>query len=176
MQNYTPSQAFELLYDHYCAQMLSFLKQSNRHFCIVCDMRKAFFEPPLLPESTKYFGNVSQFMISGSTLDSFQIQEDSLHRRSVRFLVGIAPGGEGVLVNVKVRGIYQIVIKDVLEKDRTLFSRVDSELIFDTKAQKESDGDMAYEFNEDEEESLRTILANAHNRKVFEHLGAPHKT
>ena len=65
---YTPAQAFEILYDHYCTQMLTFLQQSGRQFGLLCDASKVRFDPPLPKSQATKLGKSLEFLISGSNL------------------------------------------------------------------------------------------------------------
>lgn len=168
---YTPSQAFEILYDHYCAQMLTFLQQSGRQFGILCDEQKVRFDPPLAKEQAKKMGKSLEFLISGSTFESLDIRQDSLGQISVHFVVGLTPGGDGEQVSVRVRGIYQIFIKDTSHEDCALFTRVDSSLIFPADSSPLESTSPSHDlFSPEEQQSLQAILQSSHNRKVFEQL------
>lgn len=169
---YTPAQAFEILYDHYCAQMLTFLQQSGRQFGLLCDASKVRFDPPLPKSQATKLGKSLEFLISGSTFDSLEIRQDSLGQVSVHFVVGLAPRGEGELVSVRVRGIRQIFIKDTAHDDCVLFTRVDSRLIFptDTPNHDEQESFAEESFSKEEQQSLQIILQNTHNAKVLAQL------
>lgn len=166
---YTPSQAFEILYDHYCAQMLTFLQQSGRQFGILCDAQKVRFDPPLAKEQAKKMGKSLEFLISGSTFESLDIRQDSLGQISVYFVVGLTPRGDGEQVSVRVRGIQQIFIKDTADEYCALFTRVDSRLIFPADSSQSTSPSHAL-FSPEEQQSLQAILQSSHNRKVFEQL------
>ena len=163
----TPSQAFEMLYDGICTQMLLLLRQSGRHFGILCDESKVRFEPPQAREQATQIGRMYEFMISGSTFDSFEITQDSLGQTYANFIAGLTPGGME-RVSVRIRGIYQIFIKDTQNEDCELFTRVDSGFIFAKSESKEPQAEQ--NLSEQEQHSLEMIFAQKHNQKVLDNL------
>lgn len=166
-----PSQSFEMLYDNICTSMMILLRQSGRHFGILCDESRVHFEPPQARGQATQVGGMYEFMISGSTFDSFEILQDSLGQAHVRFIAGLTPGGME-RVQVRVRGIYHIFIKDTQNEDCYLFSRVDSSHIF---AKPESKNEPEQLLSEQEQHSLEMIFAQKHNQKVLNSLASAQK-
>lgn len=170
---YSPSQAFTILYDHYCTQILHFLQQSGRQFGLLCDESKVHFDPPQAKSQATRHGRMLEFMISGSTFDSLEIQQDSLGQVFVHFVVGLTPGASGERVVVRIRGVYQIFIKDTLNEECALFTRVDSSLIFsasESKPKQNPPSELGEGFSKKERQSLQAISKNTHNRKVLAQL------
>ncbi len=163
-----PIKDFENLYDSYCTQVIHLLIRNHRCFSIWCDMKEVVFTPNLPKEIAQKFRAFELFVLAGYTFESLGI-----HTRFIEFEAGFGADNIGSLVRVNLKGIYQIIIKDINDNDIPLFSRIDSSLIFDDLP-KEDDNPISIEHieNLDNNEiiSIQAILSNKENRKTLKNL------
>ncbi|MGL2416797.1 hypothetical protein ACOWL8_07440 [Helicobacter pylori] len=153
-----------LLNNKHCIEYLQFLSKNHLSFNLLCERDAIDFSPKLPKEIHEKFGSLVLFILAGYTLESLMIDA-----QSVQFEAGFGPNNIGSVVQVKLPGIIQILIK---EKDENivLFNRCDSLELF----QKEEP--LMQEPKKDERESKEwldskeALFSNSKNRAILENL------
>lgn len=153
-----------LLNNKHCVEYLQFLSKNHLSFNLLCERDAIDFSPKLPKEIHEKFGTLVLFVLAGYTLESLMIDA-----KSVQFEAGFGPNNIGSVVQVKLPGIIQILIKEKNE-NAVLFNRCDSLELF----QKEEP--IAQEPKKDELESKEwldskeALFSNSKNRAILENL------
>ncbi|MGL2834195.1 hypothetical protein ACQKAK_01085 [Helicobacter pylori] len=153
-----------LLNNKHCVEYLQFLSKNHLSFNLLCERDAIDFSPKLPKEIHEKFGSLVLFILAGYTLESLMIDA-----QSVQFEAGFGPNNIGSVVQVKLPGIIQILIKEKNE-NAVLFNRCDSLELF----QKEEP--ITQEPKKDERESKEwldskeALFSNSKNRAILENL------
>ncbi|MFP6253140.1 hypothetical protein ACLGDH_05345 [Helicobacter pylori] len=153
-----------LLNNKHCVEYLQFLSKNHLSFNLLCERDAIDFSPKLPKEIHEKFGTLVLFVLAGYTLESLMIDT-----QSVQFEAGFGPNNIGSVVQVKLPGIIQILIKEKNE-NAVLFNRCDSLELF----QKEEP--ITQEPKKDERESKEwldskeALFSNSKNRATLENL------
>ncbi|MGL2650368.1 hypothetical protein ACR9JS_07655 [Helicobacter pylori] len=153
-----------LLNNKHCIEYLQFLSKNHLSFNLLCERDAIDFSPKLPKEIHEKFGSLVLFILAGYTLESLMIDA-----QSVQFEAGFGPNNIGSVVQVKLPGIIQILIKEKNE-NAVLFNRCDSLELF----QKEEPP--LQEPKKDERESKEwldskeALFSNSKNRAILENL------
>ncbi len=153
-----------LLNNKHCIEYLQFLSKNHLSFNLLCERDAIDFSPKLPKEIHEKFGSLVLFVLAGYTLESLMIDA-----QSVQFEAGFGPNNIGSVVQVKLSGIIQILIKEKNE-NVVLFNRCDSLELF----QKEEP--LMQEPKKDERESKEwldskeALFSNSKNRAILENL------
>ncbi|MGN8443877.1 hypothetical protein J5D26_02200 [Helicobacter pylori] len=153
-----------LLNNKHCIEYLQFLSKNHLSFNLLCERDAIDFSPKLPKEIHEKFGSLVLFVLAGYTLESLMIDT-----QSVQFEAGFGPNNIGSVVQVKLPGIIQILIKEKNE-NIVLFNRCDSLELF----QKEEP--LMQEPKKDERESKEwldskeALFSNSKNRAILENL------
>ncbi|MGL2894861.1 hypothetical protein ACQKBA_07025 [Helicobacter pylori] len=153
-----------LLNNKHCIEYLQFLSKNHLSFNLLCERDAIDFSPKLPKEIHEKFGSLVLFILAGYTLESLMIDA-----QSVQFEAGFGPNNIGSVVQVKLSGIIQILIKEKNE-NIVLFNRCDSLELF----QKEEP--LMQEPKKDERESKEwldskeALFSNSKNRAILENL------
>ncbi|RVZ83049.1 hypothetical protein EC595_02320 [Helicobacter pylori] len=153
-----------LLNNKHCIEYLQFLSKNHLSFNLLCERDAIDFSPKLPKEIHEKFGTLVLFVLAGYTLESLIIDT-----QSVQFEAGFGPNNIGSVVQVKLPGIIQILIKEKNE-NAVLFNRCDSLELF----QKEEP--ITQEPKKDERESKEwldskeALFSNSKNRTILENL------
>ncbi|WP_208355034.1 hypothetical protein [Helicobacter pylori] len=153
-----------LLNNKHCVEYLQFLSKNHLSFNLLCERDAIDFSPKLPKEIHEKFGSLVLFILAGYTLESLMIDV-----QSVQFEAGFGPNNIGSVVQVKLPGIIQILIKEKNE-NAVLFNRCDSLELF----QKEEP--LMQEPKKDERESKEwldskeALFSNSKNRAILENL------
>ncbi|MGL2596931.1 hypothetical protein [Helicobacter pylori] len=153
-----------LLNNKHCVEYLQFLSKNHLSFNLLCERDAIDFSPKLPKEIHEKFGSLVLFILAGYTLESLMI-----NAQSVQFEAGFGPNNIGSVVQVKLPGIIQILIKEKNE-NIVLFNRCDSLELF----QKEEP--LIQEPKKDERESKEwldskeALFSNSKNRAILENL------
>ncbi len=102
-----------LLNNKHCMEYLQFLSKHHLSFNLLCERDAIDFSPKLPEEIQEKFGPLVLFVLAGYTLESLMIDT-----QSVQFEAGFGPNNIGSVVQVKLFGVIQILIK---EKMKTSF-------------------------------------------------------
>ncbi|MGL2741204.1 hypothetical protein ACQJ8X_01100 [Helicobacter pylori] len=153
-----------LLNNKHCVEYLQFLSKNHLSFNLLCERDAIDFSPKLPKEIHEKFGSLVLFILAGYTLESLMIDA-----QSVQFEAGFGPNNIGSVVQVKLPGIIQILIKEK-DENAVLFNRCDSLELF----QKEEP--LMQEPKKDERESKEwldskeALFSNSKNRAILENL------
>ncbi|EJB49727.1 hypothetical protein KVK87_02195 [Helicobacter pylori] len=153
-----------LLNNKHCIEYLQFLSKNHLSFNLLCERDAIDFSPKLPKEIHEKFGSLVLFILAGYTLESLMIDA-----QSVQFEAGFGPNNIGSVVQVKLPGIIQILIKEK-DENAVLFNRCDSLELF----QKEEP--LMQEPKKDERESKEwldskeALFSNSKNRTILENL------
>ncbi|WQT67214.1 hypothetical protein E5D99_02155 [Helicobacter pylori] len=153
-----------LLNNKHCVEYLQFLSKNHLSFNLLCERDAIDFSPKLPKEIHEKFGSLVLFILAGYTLESLMIDA-----QSVQFEAGFGSNNIGSVVQVKLPGIIQILIKEKNE-NIVLFNRCDSLELF----QKEEPS--LQEPKKDERESKEwldskeALFSNSKNRAILENL------
>ncbi|GAA8890670.1 hypothetical protein HpEKA17_06420 [Helicobacter pylori] len=153
-----------LLNNKHCMEYLQFLSKNHLSFNLLCERDAIDFSPKLPKEIHEKFGTLVLFVLAGYTLESLMIDT-----QSVQFEAGFGPNNIGSVVQVKLPGIIQILIKEKNE-NVVLFNRCDSLELFQKKEP------ITQEPKKDERElkewldSKEALFSNSKNRTILENL------
>ncbi|MGN8405148.1 hypothetical protein ACR9LE_02160 [Helicobacter pylori] len=154
-----------LLNNKHCVEYLQFLSKNHLSFNLLCERDAIDFSPKLPKEIHEKFGSLVLFVLAGYTLESLMIDA-----QSVQFEAGFGPNNIGSVVQVKLPGIIQILIKEKNE-NAVLFNRCDSLELFQQKEEP-----LMQEPKKDERESKEwldskeALFSNSKNRAILENL------
>ncbi|WP_187880410.1 hypothetical protein [Helicobacter pylori] len=153
-----------LLNNKHCVEYLQFLSKNHLSFNLLCERDAIDFSPKLPKEIHEKFGSLVLFVLAGYTLESLMIDA-----QSVQFEAGFGPNNIGSVVQVKLPGIIQILIKEKNE-NAVLFNRCDSLELF----QKEEPPFQEPKKDERESkewlDSKEALFSNSKNRTILENL------
>ncbi|EMJ41445.1 hypothetical protein HMPREF1432_00585 [Helicobacter pylori GAMchJs114i] len=153
-----------LLNNKHCVEYLQFLSKNHLSFNLLCERDAIDFSPKLPKEIHEKFGSLVLFVLAGYTLESLMIDV-----QSVQFEAGFGPNNIGSVVQVKLPGIIQILIKEKNE-NVVLFNRCDSLELF----QKEEPPFQEPKKDERESkewlDSKEALFSNSKNRAILENL------
>ncbi|WRG57378.1 hypothetical protein E5E17_02155 [Helicobacter pylori] len=153
-----------LLNNKHCVEYLQFLSKNHLSFNLLCERDAIDFSPKLPKEIHEKFGSLVLFVLAGYTLESLMIDA-----QSVQFEAGFGPNNIGSVVQVKLPGIIQILIKEKNE-NAVLFNRCDSLELF------HKEEPLMQEPKKDERESKEwldskeALFSNSKNRAILENL------
>ncbi|WP_101018993.1 hypothetical protein [Helicobacter pylori] len=153
-----------LLNNKHCVEYLQFLSKNHLSFNLLCERDAIDFSPKLPKEIHEKFGTLVLFVLAGYTLESLMIDT-----QSVQFEAGFGPNNIGSVVQVKLPGIIQILIKEKNE-NAVLFNRCDSLEVF------HKEEPLLQEPKKDERESKEwldskeALFSNSKNRAILENL------
>ncbi|WQV25633.1 hypothetical protein KVJ98_02155 [Helicobacter pylori] len=153
-----------LLNNKHCIEYLQFLSKNHLSFNLLCERDAIDFSPKLPKEIHEKFGSLVLFVLAGYTLESLMIDA-----QSVQFEAGFGPNNIGSVVQVKLPGIIQILIKEKNE-NAVLFNRCDSLEVF------HKEEPLMQEPKKDERESKEwldskeALFSNSKNRAILENL------
>ncbi|OOC21294.1 hypothetical protein BZK28_04985 [Helicobacter pylori] len=153
-----------LLNNRHCVEYLQFLSKNHLSFNLLCERDAIDFSPKLPKEIHEKFGSLVLFILAGYTLESLMIDA-----QSVQFEAGFGPNNIGSVVQVKLPGIIQILIKEKNE-NAVLFNRCDSLELF------HKEEPLIQEPKKDERESKEwldskeALFSNSKNRAILENL------
>ncbi|PUD72792.1 hypothetical protein [Helicobacter pylori] len=153
-----------LLNNKHCVEYLQFLSKNHLSFNLLCERDAIDFSPKLPKEIHEKFGSLVLFILAGYTLESLMIDA-----QSVQFEAGFGPNNIGSVVQVKLPGIIQILIKEKNE-NAVLFNRCDSLELF------HKEEPITQEPKKDERESKEwldskeALFSNSKNRAILENL------
>ncbi|GAA8356325.1 hypothetical protein HpDR37_02120 [Helicobacter pylori] len=153
-----------LLNNKHCVEYLQFLSKNHLSFNLLCERDAIDFSPKLPKEIHEKFGSLVLFILAGYTLESLMIDA-----QSVQFEAGFGPNNIGSVVQVKLPGIIQILIKEKNE-NAVLFNRCDSLELF------HKEEPLMQEPKKDERESKEwldskeALFSNSKNRAILENL------
>ncbi|WQU80103.1 hypothetical protein KVE50_02275 [Helicobacter pylori] len=153
-----------LLNNKHCIEYLQFLSKNHLSFNLLCERDAIDFSPKLPKEIHEKFGSLVLFILAGYTLESLMIDA-----QSVQFEAGFGPNNIGSVVQVKLPGIIQILIKEKNE-NAVLFNRCDSLELF------HKEEPLMQESKKDERESKEwldskeALFSNSKNRAILENL------
>ncbi|PUD46758.1 hypothetical protein [Helicobacter pylori] len=153
-----------LLNNKHCIEYLQFLSKNHLSFNLLCERDAIDFSPKLPKEIHEKFGTLVLFVLAGYTLESLMIDA-----QSVQFEAGFGPNNIGSVVQVKLPGIIQILIKEKNE-NAVLFNRCDSLELF------HKEEPLMQEPKKDERESKEwldskeALFSNSKNRAILENL------
>ncbi|ADU82894.1 hypothetical protein HPLT_02300 [Helicobacter pylori Lithuania75] len=153
-----------LLNNKHCIEYLQFLSKNHLSFNLLCERDAIDFSPKLPKEIHEKFGTLVLFVLAGYTLESLMIDT-----QSVQFEAGFGPNNIGSVVQVKLPGIIQILIKEKNE-NAVLFNRCDSLEVF------HKEEPLLQEPKKDERESKEwldskeALFSNSKNRAILENL------
>ncbi|WP_187909313.1 hypothetical protein [Helicobacter pylori] len=153
-----------LLNNKHCIEYLQFLSKNHLSFNLLCERDAIDFSPKLPKEIHEKFGSLVLFILAGYTLESLMIDA-----QSVQFEAGFGPNNIGSVVQVKLPGIIQILIKEKNE-NAVLFNRCDSLELF------HKEEPITQEPKKDERESKEwldskeALFSNSKNRAILENL------
>ncbi len=153
-----------LLNNKHCIEYLQFLSKNHLSFNLLCERDAIDFSPKLPKEIHEKFGSLVLFVLAGYTLESLMIDV-----QSVQFEAGFGPNNIGSVVQVKLPGIIQILIKEKNE-NAVLFNRCDSLELF------HKEEPITQEPKKDERESKEwldskeALFSNSKNRAILENL------
>lgn len=153
-----------LLNNKHCIEYLQFLSKNHLSFNLLCERDAIDFSPKLPKEIHEKFGTLVLFVLAGYTLESLMIDA-----QSVQFEAGFGPNNIGSVVQVKLPGIIQILIKEKNE-NAVLFNRCDSLELF------HKEEPPFQELKKDERESKEwldskeALFSNSKNRAILENL------
>ncbi len=153
-----------LLNNKHCIEYLQFLSKNHLSFNLLCERDAIDFSPKLPKEIHEKFGTLVLFVLAGYTLESLMIDT-----QSVQFEAGFGPNNIGSVVQVKLPGIIQILIKEKNE-NAVLFNRCDSLELF------HKEEPLFQEPKKDERESKEwldskeALFSNSKNRAILENL------
>lgn len=99
-----------LLNNKHCIEYLQFLSKNHLSFNLLCERDTIDFSPKLPKEIHEKFGALVLFVLAGYTLESLMIDT-----QSVQFEAGFGPNNIGSVVQVKLPGIIQILIKEKMK-------------------------------------------------------------
>lgn len=153
-----------LLNNKHCVEYLQFLSKNHLSFNLLCERDAIDFSPKLPKEIHEKFGTLVLFVLAGYTLESLMIDA-----QSVQFEAGFGPNNIGSVVQVKLPGIIQILIKEK-DENAVLFNRCDSLELF----QKEEPPFQEPKKDERESkewlDSKEALFSNSKNRAILENL------
>ncbi|WP_187862523.1 hypothetical protein [Helicobacter pylori] len=153
-----------LLNNKHCVEYLQFLSKNHLSFNLLCEKDAIDFSPKLPKEIHEKFGTLVLFVLAGYTLESLMIDA-----KSVQFEAGFGPNNIGSVVQVKLPGIIQILIKEKNE-NAVLFNRCDSLEVFHKEEPPFQDPKKDERESKEWLDSKEALFSNSKNRAILENL------
>ncbi|GAA8097354.1 hypothetical protein HpNP05_02070 [Helicobacter pylori] len=153
-----------LLNNKHCMEYLQFLSKNHLSFNLLCEREAIDFSPKLPKEIHEKFGSLVLFVLAGYTLESLMIDV-----QSVQFEAGFGPNNIGSVVQVKLPGIIQILIKEKNE-NAVLFNRCDSLELFHKEEPPFQDSKKDERESKEWLDSKEALFSNSKNRAILENL------
>ncbi|WRA78421.1 hypothetical protein FE344_02360 [Helicobacter pylori] len=153
-----------LLNNKHCVEYLQFLSKNHLSFNLLCERDAIDFSPKLPKEIHEKFGTLVLFVLAGYTLESLMIDT-----QSVQFEAGFGPNNIGSVVQVKLPGIIQILIKEKNE-NIVLFNRCDSLELFHKEEPPFQDPKKDERESKEWLDSKEALFSNSKNRAILENL------
>ncbi|MGN8363141.1 hypothetical protein ACR9JT_04305 [Helicobacter pylori] len=153
-----------LLNNKHCIEYLQFLSKNHLSFNLLCERDAIDFSPKLPKEIHEKFGSLVLFILAGYTLESLMIDA-----KSVQFEAGFGPNNIGSVVQVKLPGIIQILIKEKNE-NAVLFNRCDSLELFHKEEPPFQDSKKDERESKEWLDSKEALFSNSKNRAILENL------
>ncbi|MCQ2692284.1 hypothetical protein JT105_02310 [Helicobacter pylori] len=153
-----------LLNNKHCIEYLQFLSKNHLSFNLLCERDAIDFSPKLPKEIHEKFGTLVLFVLAGYTLESLMIDA-----KSVQFEAGFGPNNIGSVVQVKLPGIIQILIKEKNE-NAVLFNRCDSLEVFHKEEPPFQEPKKDERESKEWLDSKEALFSNSKNRAILENL------
>ncbi|GAA7534755.1 hypothetical protein MMM125_04220 [Helicobacter pylori] len=153
-----------LLNNKHCIEYLQFLSKNHLSFNLLCEREAIDFSPKLPKEIHEKFGSLVLFVLAGYTLESLMIDA-----QSVQFEAGFGPNNIGSVVQVKLPGIIQILIKEKNE-NAVLFNRCDSLEVFHKEEPPFQEPKKDEQESKEWLDSKEALFSNSKNRAILENL------
>ncbi len=153
-----------LLNNKHCVEYLRFLSKNHLSFNLLCERDAIDFSPKLPKEIHEKFGALVLFVLAGYTLESLMIDT-----QSVQFEAGFGPNNIGSVVQVKLPGIIQILIKEKNE-NAVLFNRCDSLEVFHKEEPPFQEPKKDEQESKEWLDSKEALFSNSKNRAILENL------
>ncbi len=153
-----------LLNNKHCIEYLQFLSKNHLSFNLLCERDAIDFSPKLPKEIHEKFGTLVLFVLAGYTLESLMIDT-----QSVQFEAGFGPNNIGSVVQVKLPGIIQILIKEKNE-NAVLFNRCNSLEVFHKEEPPFQDPKKDERESKEWLDSKEALFSNSKNRAILENL------
>lgn len=153
-----------LLNNKHCVEYLQFLSKNHLSFNLLCERDAIDFSPKLPKEIHEKFGTLVLFVLAGYTLESLMIDA-----QSVQFEAGFGPNNIGSVVQVKLPGIIQILIKEKNE-NAVLFNRCDSLELFHKEEPPFQEPKKDERESKEWLDSKEALFSNSKNRAILENL------
>ncbi|MGL2818602.1 hypothetical protein ACQJ9V_06105 [Helicobacter pylori] len=153
-----------LLNNKHCMEYLQFLSKNHLSFNLLCERDAIDFSPKLPKEIHEKFGSLVLFVLAGYTLESLMIDT-----QSVQFEAGFGPNNIGSVVQVKLPGIIQILIKEKNE-NAVLFNRCDSLELFHKEEPPLQEPKKDERESKEWLDSKEALFSNSKNRTILEDL------
>lgn len=153
-----------LLNNKHCIEYLQFLSKNHLSFNLLCERDAIDFSPKLPKEIYEKFGTLVLFVLAGYTLESLMIDA-----QSVQFEAGFGPNNIGSVVQVKLPGIIQILIKEKNE-NAVLFNRCDSLEVFHKEEPPFQEPKKDEQESKEWLDSKEALFSNSKNRAILENL------
>ncbi len=153
-----------LLNNKHCIEYLQFLSKNHLSFNLLCERDAIDFSPKLPKEIHEKFGTLVLFVLAGYTLESLMIDT-----QSVQFEAGFGPNNIGSVVQVKLPGIIQILIKEKNE-NAVLFNRCDSLEVFHKEEPPFQEPKKDERESKEWLDSKEALFSNSKNRTILENL------
>lgn len=157
---------YNALINKHCCENIKFLSEYSINFCLLCRLSEVSFNPPLPSDVTSRFEELIVFVLAGYTLNSLEI-----HQNYIEFEAGFGNQNIGSFVNVSLKGILQIFIKDIEGNDLALFNRYEN-IAFNNQETSTNHDESSDEKNDEINQknfndSLNAILSNPQNKKII---------
>ncbi|MFP6085996.1 hypothetical protein ACLF92_03500 [Helicobacter pylori] len=153
-----------LLNNKHCIEYLQFLSKNHLSFNLLCERDAIDFSPNLPKEIHEKFGALVLFVLAGYTLESLMIDA-----QIVQFEAGFGPNNIGSVVQVKLPGIIQILIKEKNE-NAVLFNRCDSLEVFHKEEPPFQEPKKDERESKEWLDSKEALFSNSKNRAILENL------
>ncbi|MFP6251244.1 hypothetical protein ACLGC8_03180 [Helicobacter pylori] len=153
-----------LLNNKHCIEYLQFLSKNHLSFNLLCERDAIDFSPKLPKEIHEKFGTLVLFVLAGYTLESLMIDA-----QSVQFEAGFGSNNIGSVVQVRLPGIIQILIKEKNE-NAVLFNRCDSLEVFHKEEPPLQDPKKDERESKEWLDSKEALFSNSKNRAILENL------
>jgi hypothetical protein len=141
-------QEFQEIMEVHIKDMLFYLLENNQPFGLLCNLQHVTFDPPLPKEIASQLQEISLFMISDYTLETFEVEEHTIF-----FEAGFGPQNFGSVVSMPILAILQLLV----EETPILINMAQPMIEFKPKKE-ESSGI---------QNSLESFLSNPENRKFL---------
>ena len=100
-------QQFQEMMDTHISDLIFYFLENEQPFGLLCNIKYVTFDPPLPDELFHLLKDVTLFMIAGYTLESFEIEDDT-----ITFEAGFGPQNFGSVVRMPTLAILQLLVED----------------------------------------------------------------